>query len=674
MANTELGKAYVQIVPSAEGISGAISGVLNSEASAAGDSAGKKLSGRLKKVIAAAGIGTALGASLKKSLSEGADMQQAIGGIKTLFGTNEMSLKEYAKSAGKSINSVRSEYKGLQDAENTALKNANKAYKTAGLSANDYMETITSFAAALKSSGLSEKEAAEAGDKAVIAMADNANKMGTNMEDIQNAYQGFAKQNYTMLDNLKLGYGGTKGEMERLLADAEKLSGKKYDISNLSDVYSAIQVIQDNLGITGTTAKEGASTFSGSLAQMKAAADNFMGSLMLGENVGESMTALADSASNFLFNNFLPAVGRFFTSLPTAISAFIESGIPAIMENGEKLGDAITKGLGNIGKTIPEKMNQLIPTLMNNLVNLSDKLRGGVGKLVDVGLAIIKAIATGLINNLPVFIQTIPTIISNIAGIINDNAPKIIETGAVIIGKLAIGIVKAIPVLIENIPAILKAIFDAFMAFGWSSLGKSVVKGIGKGLKSAGGSLKSAMTKPISSLKELFSDGFGGIKSNALKMFSSIKTGIKSRIDSARATVKKVIDKIKSFFPLKLGKILSFSLPKINISSIVKKIGGKSASAPDFNVRFQNYAKGAILDGPTLIGLRAGEAGREGVIPLEGRYMRPFAKTIAQEMPNGGGNTFNITLNANGAEDPEQFAQRFTRELRRQVRMGAVSV
>ena len=226
---TELAKAYVQIIPSAQGISGKIQQAIDPEAEPAGASFGSKLVGTIKKVLAAAAIGKAL----KATILEGADLEQSLGGIETLF----------------------------KDSADKVKANAARAYQTAGMSANEYMELTTSFSASLLSSLSNDtSKAADIADMAMTDMSDNANKMGTNMEDIKNAYQGFAKQNYTMLDNLKLGYGGTKTEMERLLADAQKITGVKYDINNLSDVYSAIHVIQGQLDITGTTAKEAATT------------------------------------------------------------------------------------------------------------------------------------------------------------------------------------------------------------------------------------------------------------------------------------------------------------------------------------------------------------------------------------------------------------------------------
>lgn len=324
---TDLGQAYVQIVPSAKGISGAIRNQLDPEASAAGTSAGNNLASRLvtvvKGVIATAAIGKSIGAAL----TEGANLQQSLGGIETLFKGSADKVKKYA----------------------------DEAYRTSGLSANDYMENVTSFSASLlQSVGGDTEKAADVANMAMIDMSDNANKMGTNMGDIQNAYQGFAKQNYTMLDNLKLGYGGTQEEMKRLLADAEKLTGVKYDINNLSDVYNAIHAIQENLDITGTTAKEASETFSGSFAAMKAAASNVLGKMALGHDIQPSLNQLAETTSTFFVGNFIPMVMNIVKAIPGAIVTLIKASIPYVQE-------AFTSMFGSVG--LPSAFTGLIANL-----------------------------------------------------------------------------------------------------------------------------------------------------------------------------------------------------------------------------------------------------------------------------------------------------------------------
>lgn len=316
---TELGKAYVQIIPSAKGISGMIQKEMGGEVASAGVSAGEslgsKMMGAVSGVIAAAGIGKAIGASI----NEGAALQQSLGGVETLFKDSADKVKGFA----------------------------NEAYKTTGLSANAYMENVTGFSASLlQSLGGDTDKAAETANMTMIDMSDNANKMGTSMESIQLAYQGFAKQNYTMLDNLKLGYGGTKQEMQRLLADAEKLTGVKYDINNLSDVYSAIHTIQENLDITGTTAREAATTFTGSFESMKSAAQNVLGKLSLGEDIQPALQALMETTSTFLFGNLIPMIGNILKQIPILILGGIKGVFSGIF--GEGLGSIMGSIMGSI--------------------------------------------------------------------------------------------------------------------------------------------------------------------------------------------------------------------------------------------------------------------------------------------------------------------------------------
>ena len=320
---TELGTAYVQIVPSMQGISGSISKLMSGESATAGTEAGNSFGSNFKTkvlaLVAGLGIGKLLKDSISASISEGAALQQSLGGVETLFKSSADTVKNYA----------------------------NEAYRTTGLSANKYMESVTGFSASLlQSLGGDTDKAAEVANMALVDMSDNANKMGSSMESIQFAYQGFAKQNYTMLDNLKLGYGGTKQEMQRLLADAEKLTGVKYDLNNLSDVYSAIHAIQENLDITGTTAKEAASTFTGSFESMKAAAQNVLGKIAIGENVLPALQALAETTSTFLFDNFFPMLGNIFSGF----GVILTEGVSKIASNlfGDEFGSAVYSQLSRV--------------------------------------------------------------------------------------------------------------------------------------------------------------------------------------------------------------------------------------------------------------------------------------------------------------------------------------
>lgn len=356
-----LATGYIQILPSMAGMKANLVNGMTPDANAAGGVLGKTIGKAAIIGVAAAGIGMAI----KKSITEGAKLEQSLGGVETLY-------KKHA---------------------DVVIKNANKAWKTAGLSANDYMETSTSFAASLlQSLGGDTKKAAKMTDMAIIDMSDNANKFGTDMQRIQDAYQGFAKQNYTMLDNLKLGYGGTKTEMERLLADAEKLTGKEYDISKLSDVYEAIHAIQEEMGVTGTTSKEAASTLSGSFASMKASLDNFWGALGTGGNVSQALSGLVESASTFLFDNLIPAILN------------VVKAIPDVLFGG---GSGLVSGI--ISK---------LPTLIE--------------QIIDAAVSILNGLATN-----------ISTAIMNFA-----NDPSVRSTGFEIVKKIGLGLIEGIPTLI----------------------------------------------------------------------------------------------------------------------------------------------------------------------------------------------------------------------------------
>lgn len=490
MANgIELAKAYVQIVPSADGIQGSISHIMGGEASSAGESAGTllgtKLVGTLKKVIAAAGIGK----MISDSLNLGGALQQSIGGIETLFGAGGRSIEEYAKSVGKSVDAVKDEYASLMQSQQTVFDNAAQAYRTVGLSANEYMEQTTSFAASLLSSVSKDTNAAaQLANMAMVDMADNANKMGTDMASIQNAYQGFAKQNYTMLDNLKLGYGGTQAEMQRLLTDAEKLSGVHYELGNLADMYSAIHIIQTDLDITGTTAKEAATTLTGSFAAMKAAAQNVLGDWSTGADLTAPMQALADTARTFLQGNLLPMIGNVLAGIPQLVYGLV----PEVIQTGTELVSSLAAGFA---QGIPAFLSTALPQLLS----FTEELRANAGQFVDAGLNCITQLLNGLIAGLPQLIAYVPDIIINIAGIINDNMPKILAQGVSIIVQLIAGIIQAVPALLANWQKILQAILSVISAINWLNIGKNILTSVANGVKSMGSSMLTAFKGGFSS-------------------------------------------------------------------------------------------------------------------------------------------------------------------------------
>ena len=466
----------------------------------------EKLGSVLKGVGAAMGaVALAAGAAAvklgKEVISAYADFEQLVGGVDTLFGDASQTVQNYAANA----------------------------FKTAGLSANEYMETVTGFSASLiQSLGGDTAKAAEVADMAITDMADNANKMGTDLSAIQTAYQGFAKQNYTMLDNLKLGYGGTKSEMERLLADAEKISGIKYDLSSFSDLTEAIHVIQTEMGITGTTSKEATETISGSMAGMKSAIDNLMAGLgnadadieMLIGNVVEAFGHVVDNvvpvienivkalppaldgilrAIGDLLPTLLSTVVDLFTQvletllslLPELIPAAVDAVLTivgALIDNLPLLIDAavhlITALVMGLGSALPE----LIPAAVEAIITIVQGLLDSMDQILEAAFAIIQGLAEGLLNALPELIDALPEIIMTIIDFITDNLPLIIEMGIELTVQLAFGLIKAIPQLVARLPEIVTAIVTGLgKAVGAVfEIGKNIVTGLWEGIKSLG--------------------------------------------------------------------------------------------------------------------------------------------------------------------------------------------
>ena len=457
----EMAKAYVQIVPSAEGVRSALTDIFDEETDGLGEktgqSIGAQLVGTIKKVLAAAGIGKII----SESINMGGALQQSIGGIETLFKDSADTVKAYAA----------------------------QAYKTVGLSANDYMAQTTSFAASLLSSVSEDTNAAaQLANMAMVDMADNSNKMGTDMQDIQNAYQGFAKQNYTMLDNLKLGYGGTQAEMQRLLTDAERISGVHYDLGNLADMYSAIHVIQQEMDITGTTAREAATTLTGSFAAMKAAAQNVLGNWSTGADLTAPLQALTDTARTYLVGNLLPMIGNVLQGIPQVIYGLV----PEVVQTGTEL-------LGSLAQGFTQGIPDFLANALPQLLSFTENLRENAGEFVNAGLDMITQLANGLIAGLPDLIAYVPDIIINICGVINDNMPKILGEGVSIIVQLIVGIVQAVPSLLANWKKILQAVLSIISAINWLNIGKTLLTNIASGVKSMGSSLLTAFKGGFSS-------------------------------------------------------------------------------------------------------------------------------------------------------------------------------
>lgn len=398
-------------------------------------------------------VGTAIGSVVAAGVKSYADLEQNIGGVETLFKENSQKV----------------------------IDNANKAYETAGVSANEYMQLVTSFSASLlQSLGGDTAKAADVADMALIDIADNANKFGTDMQSIQNAYQGFAKQNYTMLDNLKLGYGGTKSEMERLLADAQKISGVKYDIANLSDVYNAIHVIQTELDVTGTTAKESATTISGSMASMKAAFDNFLNGSGSPEQLSNSITTFISNVSNVILKlapSILSGLSTLFQNLVPQIGKLIMNMLPQLFTSAQEL-------ISSLLKLISENVQPLSDTIVSLFISLTNFIVENLPMIVDVALQIILALASGIAENIDDLIPTIVDVVLKISEILLDNIDLVIEAAFKLLLGVAKGIVKAIPKILEHIPTLISKILKAFGVdlSKFLNVGTNIVKGIWEGI------------------------------------------------------------------------------------------------------------------------------------------------------------------------------------------------
>lgn len=620
-------------------------------------------------IIGATAAATAIGTITKFVIQHYAEYEQLVGGVETLFGAQGLSLKKYAQSIGQTVEQARGKYDQLIQAQTEVMNNAKVAYKTAGMSANDYMNTITSFAAALKQSTANETEAAKVANQTVIDMADNANKMGTNMEDIQNAYQGFSKQNYTMLDNLKLGYGGTKSEMERLLQDAEKLTGVHYDINNLSDVYNAIHEIQKNLGITGTTAKEAMKTIDGAMKMTKASWDNLLTGLADPKQaVGPLISEFAKSLG-ILAKNVTPKIKEVFNALPNALIqitpqlmnmiidlapslilaainlvAGLIGALPGIISPiFSQLSSLIGSGMiDKIGQSISSNMPTLISKGLDMLLQFSQAILTNLPVLVGMGMKLIFYLVQGLMSALPTLISKVPTIIANLADAFSNSAQTIFAWGVKIIAEIIKGIVMSIPSLIANIPKIIYAIFAVWNAINWWNLGKGLINGIKNGITSMGGSLTSTAKNLFESLKNSVSNifnnikkviespifgaktkvlaiigelqngvrvGFNFIKSHASSVWNGIKNAIMSPMSTAANFVKAIINKIKGFFNFRISWP-HIPLPHFNIKPNGWNVGDLlKGKIPSLGIKWYAQAMDnpMILDAPTIFGMSNGQ-------------------------------------------------------------------
>lgn len=540
--------------------------------------------------VAGAAAATAVTALVSKSVGAFADYEQLTGGVETLFGAGGRSVEEYAQSVGKSVSDIQGKYDSLMSAQNAVLENANKAYMTAGMSANEYMDTVTGFSASLISSlGGDTNKAADYANSALVDMSDNANKMGTDMESIKNAYQGFAKQNYTMLDNLKLGYGGTQEEMKRLLSDAEKLTGQRYDISSFADITQAIHAIQTQMDITGTTAKEASTTISGSWGSLKAAFQNVLVGLTTGGDMfDQSLDALINTAVTFgqniipaikgalsgvgyLIEGLAPVIGETIPPLindlaPTLANSavsLISSLVNGLTQNAtqfsECLSNMIIVAVAGISTVVPQLLDaasKIVSNLMQGLTNSMPQIVNGAVTLIE-GLVnglvnnipllimgavqLVASLANGLIANLPRIIDAGVNLITGIVSASYSMMPQIIQNGMQLVVNLAVGLVRAIPQLIAALPRITGAIVKGFKSVNWFDLGLQLIKSIWEGIKSIGSEMWNGV-------KEKTSELWGGVKNVVSEKLNNIKSTYDAHGRGLKGATFAAIEGVKEYY------------------------------------------------------------------------------------------------------------------------------
>lgn len=583
-----------------------------SGAKKAAATAGKAIIASLEAVGAAIGaVSTGVAAVGTKIVNEYANYEQLVGGVETLFGAQGKSLEEYAASVGKTVTEASAEYSKLLAAQETVMKNAENAYKTAGMSANDYMETVTSFSASLiQSLGGDTQKAAEYADMAITDMSDNSSKMGTDMEMIQNAYNGFAKQNFTMLDNLKLGYGGTKEEMQRLLDKAEELSGIKYDISSYADIVSAIHVIQTEMKIANATAEEAEKTISGSINTLKAAFDNLLAGL---GNADADVQGLIDNVAAAFDNvvkNISPVVDNIIAALPSAfakISDAIGELLPGLLTTVTGSAaeiiltlaggiadniDVIISAATTIFETFVSTAQALIPTLQGVAVELvgglCDFVTSNISDVVQLGLDMINAVCEGIAEALPLLIPAALNAVLQIVDTLANNIDMVVETAGKLLDGLAKGLTdkKNLDLLVEKVPEIvikiadklieaipevlrftgdfLQKIADELINFDWSETAKQVMNNIADALENAqrsvsvvldniftGGEVYGGDTDNVS----MSYDGFGSpdsIRQGAEEVAGAIEEGhqwIADKYNKGREIIDEAIGTGSAFDP-----------------------------------------------------------------------------------------------------------------------------
>lgn len=579
---TELGTAYVQIMPSARGISGSISKAIGGEADSAGTMAGTKIGGKMVKAFAAAGVATAVAKVVKESIAQGAQLEQSLGGIETIFG-----------ETGK--------------ANELVMKNASNAYKTAGISMNQYAENATLFGAAMKKSlGSDVVSAAKLTDVAITSAGDTANKFGMDMNYVIEGYQSLMRGNYQMLDSIAPGYAGTKTGLQQLLTDTasytkeQQALGLQVDSTSMEfdNIVKALAVYNEHMGVAGTTAKEGTETISGSINMLKSSWTDLMAGMALGNDMGGLVGNVITSVVA-VAKNILPAIGNVLSGL----------------------GQFIMESLPNIMNSISARLGEWVNSLGS----------GGGNAVITSVENVLKNVCSYIISTLPGLLQSIVTLLMSL-----------ITSAVALIGALVIDGIKA---ALKKLGPVVSGVFRS----AFNAIKQPVV------------SVMSAVTSRINGAINTIKGAFAKLRSlvgTVRGVFNGIKSAMMKPIEIAISKIKSVLSKIKGFFPIKIGKLLSgIQLPHFKISG---SFSIKKKTVPSLSVSW--YKKGGIFDSPSVIGV--GEAGTEVVTPLD--KLQGFIDNAVGEH----GTTYNITMNVSGADNPEEWAGRFAKGLNRYARMG----
>ena len=563
-------------------------------------------------------LGSALVDIGKQSVEAYSTFEQASGGIQTLFGTGGDTLEEYAQRVGLSVDQAKAKYDELDAANATVMQNAWNAWQTAGMSANDYMETVTGFSASLvQSLGGDTKKAADYANRAVVDMSDNANKMGTSMQDIQNAYQGFAKQNYTMLDNLKLGYGGTQAEMQRLIKDASQMTdvqnelGVTVDASSMSfgNIVNAISVMQTHLNIAGTTAKEASTTVEGSVNGMKAAWANLLTNMSIGDGLGDSMNQFVDSVKTVV-SNVLPVVEEAITGIGDLAYGFVTDVLPDILADIPDMVSGLSSTLMDTVNALVTAVFTALPSMMDTLgqivPDIAQMIIQNLPMLVTVALQLVESLAEGIAQALPTLIGMLPTLITQTITALIEQMPLILQAGMDLLIGLVNGIVAALPQLVAMLPTIITSMVTGLVS-NISMLvdtGLQLLTALINGLITCIPQLVAMLPTIIDTMVTTLLDNLPLIIEGGFQLLIGLINGLISAIPQLVAMLPQIITTIVTVLVKNLPKILKMG--GVILKELIKGIGNVMG---DLGSKMGDVGK-TILDKIKEVPDKMGDIGR----------------------------------------------------------------